>query len=274
METAYQRDLKSSYMILSEEDAGDYEETYEEKMLRENEIRALLPFYTVREDGKISFWYDITGRRCLRDYVEQNRLTCELVCRIIQALFEAYEKISRYLISEENIYLTPDAVFFDPKMAGMVLSLCYFPLNKKNTAEGFRTIAEYFLETADSGDPKLIKLCGRLYEVGLSEELCSSRLLEICAQETPQEEADNPSEPLCTEPLTSSYEKASMPEEPVPEKDPKENGDPGFFTSEGEEEDYEEEDPLENLMRRIARAGEAILRKFRALLPQKEEKRI
>ena len=65
-----------------------------------------------------------------------------------------------------------------------------------------------------------------------------------------------------------------MPEEPVPEKDPKENGDPGFFTSEGEEEDYEEEDPLENLMRRIARAGEAILRKFRALLPQKEEKRI
>ena len=66
MEISYKRTHKESYMIISTE---EYVSDYEEQMLKENEIRSLLSFYTMEMNGRIQFWYDISGKQSLKDYL-------------------------------------------------------------------------------------------------------------------------------------------------------------------------------------------------------------
>lgn len=51
MEITYQRNVNRNYMIL---EGQAMEETYEESMLAENHIKALLSFYTIHANGKPS----------------------------------------------------------------------------------------------------------------------------------------------------------------------------------------------------------------------------
>ena len=74
MEISYKRTHKESYMIISTE---EYVSDYEEQMLKENEIRSLLSFYTMEMNGRIQFWYDISGKQSLKDYLQQKEVTYE-----------------------------------------------------------------------------------------------------------------------------------------------------------------------------------------------------
>ena len=60
MEISYKRTHKESYMIISTE---EYVSDYEEQMLKENEIRSLLSFYTMENNGRKKLWYDLSGKK-------------------------------------------------------------------------------------------------------------------------------------------------------------------------------------------------------------------
>ena len=68
MEISYKRSFNESYMIVE----GERSITgYEEQMLRQNQIRSLLTFYTMETNGRLQFWYEITGKESLRDYLDR-----------------------------------------------------------------------------------------------------------------------------------------------------------------------------------------------------------
>ena len=73
-------------------EGNGYESNYEEQMLRENEVNNLLSFYTIKINQQIQFWYDISGKRSLRDCVEQEGITEEMLeqfFRYMKTLIEA-----------------------------------------------------------------------------------------------------------------------------------------------------------------------------------------
>ena len=86
---------------------------YEEKMLEENAIDVLLGFYTMEVNGYMQFWYDISGKKSMRDFFEQEGVTLENLKIIFRAISSAYLLLSEYLISEEGIYMDPDTVFLE-----------------------------------------------------------------------------------------------------------------------------------------------------------------
>ena len=72
---SYERQVNRSYMVLE----GSCESPgFEEMMLRENEIRILLSFYTMEVDGVLRFVYEITGKQSLRDYITREGLDTKL----------------------------------------------------------------------------------------------------------------------------------------------------------------------------------------------------
>lgn len=179
MEIQYQRELQKSYMIL-EGDPADV--GYEEQMLRENEIRTLLAFYTVELNRRIQFWYDITGKKSLRDYTEQKGLDMAMLQKIVTYLGIAYGEIRKYLIAQDHIYVSPDTVFVEDRESGFLLLLCYCPFARGSLQEQMMELMEYFLTIVDHKEEAVTQACYKLYEIVASGNFSMESMQEVVSE--------------------------------------------------------------------------------------------
>ena len=76
MEIEYRRTWNRSFMLVT---GYVEEESYELRMLKHNAVMGLLPVQDVQETGEIRFCYDITGKKSLECYLENNALNVELL---------------------------------------------------------------------------------------------------------------------------------------------------------------------------------------------------
>jgi len=159
MKVQYQKGKNKRFMIL---DGDKYPENYETEMMKENNIGALLPFYSVEKDGKIQYWYDITGQRSLEEYLLQEGINIEILYKIFLYLKLAVEEIQDYLISEEHILMQPDTVFIK-KENDSGIGLCFFPQNNNEIA--LLPIGEYLINNADHRNKEVTFICYKLYEM-------------------------------------------------------------------------------------------------------------
>ena len=136
MEISYKRTHKESYMIISTE---EYVSDYEEQMLKENEIRSLLSFYTMEMNGRIQFWYDISGKQSLKDYLQQKEVTYESMEEVFLYLAMAYEEIHKYLLHEDKVYLCPETVYV-ARQGQFRVFLCYCPFENFDENSPFTII--------------------------------------------------------------------------------------------------------------------------------------
>lgn len=164
MEISYKRTHKESYMIISTE---EYVSDYEEQMLKENEIRSLLSFYTMEMNGRIQFWYDISGKQSLKDYLQQKEVTYESMEEVFLYLAMAYEEIHKYLLHEDKVYLCPETVYV-ARQGQFRVFLCYCPF--ENFDENpFAALMEYVLTIVDHGTDDLMRTCYEMYDMTLQD---------------------------------------------------------------------------------------------------------
>lgn len=159
MNVQYQKGKNKRFMIL---DGDKYPENYETEMMKENNIGALLPFYSVEKDGKIQYWYDITGQRSLEEYLLQEGINIDILYKIFLYLKLAVEEIQEYLISEEHILMQPDTVFIK-KENDSGIGLCFFPQNNNGIA--LLQIGEYLINNTDHRNKEVTFICYKLYEM-------------------------------------------------------------------------------------------------------------
>lgn len=249
MDIQYKRKLKQSYMILEGEpkDVG-----FEEQMLRQNEIQALLSFYTVELNRRIQFWYDITGKRSLRDYMDQEGLNFENLNKILLYLCIAYDEICKFLISEEHLFISPDTIFVEEKGSGIYVFLCYCPFNEEDVAHQIQSVMEYFIERVDHGEEKITSLCYKLYEYALRPGFSIDQLRELTTAEK-------------NEPESKNIEKAQMDS----------YGEQDFFDEDYDTDEYVKESLLERIKRLFTRKANEkihhIKKKKEQLLPVRED---
>lgn len=164
MEIHYKRTHKDSYMVIEQD---TYTSDYEEQMLKENQIRSLLSFYTMQINGKIQFWYDISGKQSLRDYLEQTEITLDVLDQIVLYLILAYEDIHKFLLKQERVCLQPETVYVG-RQEPLHMYLCYCPFDIAQEPL-FSSIMEYILTLIDHKQELLMQLCYRLYQMTLQE---------------------------------------------------------------------------------------------------------
>lgn len=162
MEIKYERKANQSFMVMEGEpcDLG-----YEEQMLRQNEVKILLSFYTIEINRHIEYWHDITGKQSLRDYLEREGLTPEILNQIVLYLGIAYEELTKYLISQQHIYVTADTVFVEQEGRDIALFFCYRPYRNMAVQEQLISLWEFFLTIVDHKMEEFVKLCYELYDV-------------------------------------------------------------------------------------------------------------
>ncbi len=173
MKVEYQRTAKKSYMIVKNAEFPSPE--YEEKMIRKNAIPCLLPFQTIRSDGKAEYWYDVSGRQSLKTVFSLDSLGTERLCFFLENLLEMKVAMEEYLLDDANICFLPETVWFDHEPERV--RFCYIPgLGAASTAgregstlsgseeAGLQHLFEEILQHLNHADPIAVRIGYEMYE--------------------------------------------------------------------------------------------------------------
>ncbi|MQN02072.1 MAG: FHA domain-containing protein [Lachnospiraceae bacterium] len=203
MDVSYQRSPNRSYMILSGKESG---EGYEEEMLRQNEVAMLLSFYMVDLDHGLQVWYDITRLRSVRDIVRQEGVTLENLHMFFNGIAMAFSMLSQYLISQKNIVIGPDTVYFNRDEPPMV-KLCYCPLEHDDYEMQLQNLMTFFMEEVDHKKEQVTKMVYKLYEM-CQDPVSLEELVDMLRSELPQDRIEEPVlKPIETEEFTPSEDR-------------------------------------------------------------------
>ena len=246
MDIAYERKGDKSYMVMK----GDSGKTgYEWQMLKSNEIKELLPFFTMERNGETMYYYDISGKESLKEYVKREGLTPEVLKKIIFYLGNAVEKLENYLISVDHLIISEDTVFLERHKSEFKMLLCYQPGNNTVFTEQINSLFGYIIGEAPHSEKEFTALCYRMYEETVKDNFSFKTIREmaanLCEEAIPEGPAEEMLPPFTEEPKEEIYVEKVDPHRPQSE--------------------YEEEDEFESLI-------DKIIKKFKNRKDQKKEK--
>lgn len=220
MEISYKRNQMESYMVTK----GDYViPKYEERMLKENTINALLVFHVVQMDGKAELWHDISGKQSLSDYLEQEKVSLPVLERLFRYLIMAFEELQKYLIEKKCILFQPDTIYVG-KQEQMRVYFCYCPM-MENTTSPLEIVMACVLEHLEHTNEEMMCLCYELYDLSLQEETTFYEVHQRIQRE--MEKIEKPEE------VVSKIENVVLPEDDVQEMEEQE--EEWKYNSKGEE---------------------------------------
>lgn len=264
MNITYKRDFSRSYMVVTgrEKNVG-----FENQMIQANDVVCLLSFHTVEVDGETQYWYDITGKRTMRDYFAQEKVTREHVTAIIREMERACNEVAEYLIGQEHLLFSVDTIFLENNGGNDAVYFSYCPLRDKNIRNEFLSITEFLITEVNHGDEELRKVCYDLYEASLSEDFSLTKALGMLQE--PVAPVEEEYQERCVQ-----IRQQPLPEEPMYSEEPLQgNCDQ---TEWDEEEDATEEDSIfteliERIRGWIANAMGGVTEKRKELFPLPSE---
>ena len=162
MDISYKRTPNENYMIIEGE---PIEIGYVEKMLKENTVEVLLGFYTMEMNGYLQFWYEISGKKSLRDFFEQEGVSRENLYLVFRGISQAFLRLSEFLIQEDGVYMDPDTVFLEKDSQKAKVYLCYCPLHHCDYLEQLRSIMKYIIAAADHRQAEITELCYKMFAI-------------------------------------------------------------------------------------------------------------
>ena len=175
MKIEYIRNLNGSYMIIK--DAEYLYENAELLMLLNNRIPGLLNLQVIISDGKMEYWYEITGATSFRTLLDAAPLSGTKLRCLIEDIFDMNRQLEDYLLDGENIIYLPEMVYFD--RTAEKYRFCYLPGSKVAGENSLRTLTEHLLTRIDHKDANAVSMGYSLYEKSM-QECCSVRELMSC----------------------------------------------------------------------------------------------
>jgi len=89
-----------------------------------------LPLDIRQKDAKYNFYYNITSKLALSQYLKRNKLKRNDFINIFKDITKTILSAKDYLLSDRSFILNEDYIFIDPNT--MDVSLVYLPLNIEN----------------------------------------------------------------------------------------------------------------------------------------------
>lgn len=141
-------------------DAAGGTDTFEYRMLTQNDLSGFLPIHLLRKDNRSCFLYPITGLLSLqeailsgdRDYLESTILGLERAEEILEA----------YFLSPDRLVLSPDMIFIRPE-TGM-LYFCYHPGKSGEIRESLESLMEFFVKSLNPTEENDVLCLYGLYQ--------------------------------------------------------------------------------------------------------------
>ena len=160
MEVTYRRNIGKSFMVIS---GICMQLDYQIEMCRRNRIHPFLEFETIVADGRMEYWYDITGRQSLEEFIKHRKLGYQELRKLTAAIRAGIEAAENYLLKEQSVLLSPEYLYVS-NYSGEVL-LCYCPGEEAPLEEKFHALMEILLAYIDHGDEQAVAVSYRMYQM-------------------------------------------------------------------------------------------------------------
>ncbi|MCD8366245.1 MAG: FHA domain-containing protein [Clostridiales bacterium] len=174
MRTEYLRTAKKSYMIVKEADFPF--EQYELKMIQHNDIPCLLRFQVIVTDGRVEYWYDVTGMQSLEKQFSFDTVGQAQLRMLLQNLVEMKSAMEEYLLDDANIYFSSSFIYYD-RFSGK-LRFCYVPGMQEKRVSGLQMLFEEILQQLNHSDPVAVKVGYEMYERCVTSDFVVSDCVE------------------------------------------------------------------------------------------------
>lgn len=173
MKTIYKRRLSQSYLIIDQ----NYEDEHscELEIFSYNKVPGLLSIETETVDGVFRFWYEITGRQSLADYLGRRQADMKLICVLFLALEKICSILQDYLLTESGILLQAEYIYldFEQKHAEFV----YLPGWGEDIRGCFRNLMEQILQNLNHDDRQAVAAAYEVYQRTLQDEYSLKEML-------------------------------------------------------------------------------------------------
>lgn len=154
--------------------SGLYTEDYQIRMLRENQIRGLLPINARGEGESTVYEYDITGMVSLRQYYKQKKITWKEMNVFLKQIQEAIEETERYLLNPNRLLMAPDYIFYEEGTC----RFCYFPKGDEDIRLSFHRLMDDFVQWTDYQDIPSVKTAFYLHKETMKENYSLKRIMQ------------------------------------------------------------------------------------------------
>lgn len=142
MNIGYKRENHKSYLVVKE--IGEQaEDGFFMKMIRENEIKGLLPVGQHVFNGEKELYYDISGKQPLELLYEKRGMDQKNLTQLLQGLSNTIKDLEKYLLDGDSLFLSPEFIYIS-SADGMPYFM-YYP-EEEGAEERAYGLAEYLLE--------------------------------------------------------------------------------------------------------------------------------
>lgn len=191
-----------------------FEDNYQMRMLRSNEIPGLAEIKGSGRDGSSRYTYRIRSGISIERKYGAGEMKKADVEKLTEALVRTAEALAGYMLSPDGLILTPDMIFTH----GGKYEFCYLPVSAEGCrvplCRSFHKLTEYFTGRLDYHDTEGIFLVYKLHKETMKDSYELRKILE----ESRQEEREYHREMLCRE--RKNYSKKEPEQEQETEKEP------------------------------------------------------
>ncbi len=162
MKLEYLRTAKTRYMLVMGLDVSAL--AYELKMIQKNRIPCLLPFQMIPTDGRVEYWYDVSGMLSLQTQCALESLNGNRIRLLLENLMDMKAQIEEYLLDDANICFLPETLYFERTPER--IRFCYIPGLGASAPEtpGLRGLAEELLRHVNHADSTAVRMGYEMYE--------------------------------------------------------------------------------------------------------------
>ena len=155
--------MKHSYMVVIENgDSETQDAILADKVFSGFGIDDLIPVRQLPYDGDMTFWYNITGKVSLREYLNTRKADGVFFDNFLVKLRHLHENLLRFYLNEDHIILNDETVFFDD--TGLEISFCYDHMYNESFVTQLARLMEKLIAMIDHQDKAAVGLGYGLYE--------------------------------------------------------------------------------------------------------------
>lgn len=104
------KDGSGNYLKIS----GDTRETYSDRVFFYQEIQGFLPLEIRWINGKKEYFYDISGKLSLKEYLNKNDFTLHDIQLLFEQIFAMAECLEEYLLDSRGLMVQEELLYIDP----------------------------------------------------------------------------------------------------------------------------------------------------------------
>lgn len=178
MDIKEENSIKNSYLYIKNVNVNI--ESYETKLLLEENIEDVLKFQIAYEDENRVLVYDVSGTVSLEEYLKTNKLTKTDVCSIMTAIDNILTSVENYLISENSVALNTKLIRVSKNSSGKLhISFVIIPNLNVDFSYELSKFLIRVLRFIDVNDKEALNLAYGLFVRSSKEDYVMSDLMEL-----------------------------------------------------------------------------------------------